>query len=216
MRASHSTHSGWTARIPAAPAGPTERMLQRPRRWREQGAQGEGQIAHLEALRVQKCSRIRLRTLHGARPLPGARASRRRAGDRGPLLRTSKWSVAGTRASGTGAAAAGDLRGQRASRRGCPAPGRGRRAGAGLWVRGPPPEKRASPPRAAPPPPESAGSRLSRPRPAVFSPGPAPPRGGCLCSAHKPASSRRAGGRQARAPGARILLGGSAVRLKSQ
>lgn len=149
--------------------------------------------------------------LHGARPPPGAWASRRRAGGRGPLLRTGKWSVAGPRASGSGAAAAVDLRGQRASRRGCPG------AGAGTARRCPAPGLLSAPGEARLASGGTATTRvcrqLSRPRPAVFSPGPAP-RGGCLCSAYNPASSRRAGGRKARARSPHP--GGSTVRLKSQ
>lgn len=119
-------------------------------------------------------------SVHGSRPLPGASASRRRAGGRGSLRGTSKWLAAVPRDAGSEA--------------------REWRAGAGLRVCRPPAGERAAP-RATRPPPSSAGGRRGA-RPAVFSPGPAP-RGGRLCSAQRPAPSRRAEGKPA--PGARIL-----------
>lgn len=128
----------------------------------------------------------------------------------GPLLRTSKWSAAGPWAAGRGAARAADLRGQLLGRRGCPGArvGMARRCpGQGLS----PTEERAAP-RAARPPPQSAAGRRGV-RLAVFSQGPAAG-GGCLCSAHQLAPSRRAEGRKARAR--RPHPRGSAVTLKSQ
>lgn len=64
MRASHSR---LPAGSPAAP-GPTARMLRQRRRLGGPGGQGESEIAPMEALGVQKCSRRRLLSSRLAAP----------------------------------------------------------------------------------------------------------------------------------------------------
>lgn len=196
-------------RVPATP-GPTERMLWQRRRLREQGAGGKRNRSHGSPGCAEVLPEMpAYSTAHG--PLqapwllgggPGARGLSSAPASGSPLafgppgvgLRSQRTSRASGRAEGA-----------------APAPGRDRSAGALLRACRPPAGYRAAP-RAAQSPLQSAGDRRGA-RPAVFSQGPAS-RGGCLCSAHQPAPSRRAEGRKAgsRRPHPR----GSAVTLKSQ
>lgn len=206
----HTPHSGRTVRIPATP-GPTERV---PWWWRAGRSGGGPSRSHgspgcaevLPALLAYSTARGPFQGawapgLLGEGPEVGGFSSAPASG-RSPALEPpgvglrEQWTSVASGPAGGAAPALGRERG---------------RAGALLRVVVRPPEERASP-RAAQPAPESADSRRTR-DPAVFSSGPAP-WGGCFCSAHKPASSRRAEERKARARRPHPL--GSAVTLKSQ
>ena len=102
--------SGRLARIPAAP-GPTARRLGQRRRLGGPGGRGEIEMAHVEALGLQKCSPRCL--LGPRRAAPSSRLGFSAKG-RGSLLCTSKWFAAGPPAAGSRAEDTG------AGRRGCP------------------------------------------------------------------------------------------------
>lgn len=135
-----TSRSGRLARIPAA-HGPTARRLGQRRLVRGPGGRGKAKWLTWKPSVCRSVPRDAY-SVPGARPLPGAPASPRRAGGQGSLLCPSKWFVAGPRAAGSRAAGAADLRGRGAGRRGCP----GAAAGAARRCRaqGSPPARRGA------------------------------------------------------------------------